>query len=200
MPEPIELQINRRSYRLEVEPNRLLLDVLRQELGLTGTKCGCDDSSCGACTILVNGEPQLACLMLAVSYQDCEITTIEGLAEGGQLDPLQRGFCLEGGAQCGFCTPGMILATKSLLTHNPSPTDEELQEALSGNLCRCTGYVQILASIRRALELDRNNPTLPSTSLTPRLCSASLSKVEGREGEQSRAVVPRPAAQRSLTL
>jgi carbon-monoxide dehydrogenase small subunit len=142
-------------YELEIEPNRLLLDVLRQDLGLTGTKLGCDDSSCGACTVLVDGKPQMSCLMLAVSYQEPEITTIEGVADGSELDPLQRGFSVEGGAQCGYCTPGMILTAKHLLAGNPDPTDTEINEALSGNLCRCTGYTQILASVRKAIELLR---------------------------------------------
>ena len=158
--EQIRLHINGQIRQAEVEPNRLLLDVLRQELGLTGSKRGCDDSSCGACTVLINGEPQMACLMLAVSYQDQEITTIEGVADGSALDPLQRGFCLEGGAQCGFCTPGMILTAKHLLARNPEPTDQELNEALSGNLCRCTGYTQILASVRKAIELLREEQSV----------------------------------------
>ena len=153
--ELIRLRINGRTREVEVEPNRILLDVLRQELGLTGSKRGCDDSSCGACTVLIDGEPQMACLMLAVSYQDQEITTIEGVADGSELDPLQRGFAVEGGAQCGYCTPGMILTAKHLLAKNPEPTDQELNEALSGNLCRCTGYTQILASVRKAIELLR---------------------------------------------
>ena len=153
--EVIRLHINNRAREVEAEPNRILLDVLRQELGLTGSKRGCDDSSCGACTVLIDGEPQMACLMLAVSYQDQEITTIEGVADGSELDPLQRGFAVEGGAQCGYCTPGMILTAKHLLAKNPEPTDQELNEALSGNLCRCTGYTQILASVRRAIGLLR---------------------------------------------
>jgi len=158
--ESVELRINGQTHQLEIAPNRLLLDALRQDLGLTGTKCGCDDSSCGACTVLVDGQPQMSCLMLAVSYQDAEITTIEGVAHGDEgsadLDPIQRGFILEGGAQCGFCTPGMILTAKHLLAENPDPTDQEIAEALSGNLCRCTGYVQICASVRKAVELIRD--------------------------------------------
>ncbi len=195
--EPIRLQINGQIHELSVEPNKVLLDVLREDLGLTGSKRGCDDSSCGACTVLVNGEPQMSCLMLAVSYQveepsglpregealsyqgeaglpvpvksgcrqdasdvksplpEYAITTIEGVAQGTELDPLQRGFAAEGGAQCGYCTPGMILTAKSFLAKNPNPSDQELREALSGNLCRCTGYTQILASVRRAIELLR---------------------------------------------
>ena len=153
--ELVQLHINGRAYELSLEANRLLLDVLRQNLGLTGTKRGCDDSSCGACTVLIDGEPQMSCLMLAVSYQECEITTIEGVADGSRLDPLQRGFSVEGGAQCGYCTPGMILTAKYLLAQNPDPTEQEINDALSGNLCRCTGYTQILASVRRAIELLR---------------------------------------------
>ena len=153
--ELVRLQINGKIRELEVEPNRILLDVIRQDLELTGAKRGCDDSSCGACTVLIEGQPQMSCLMLAVSYQDQEITTIEGVADGSELDPLQRGFAVEGGTQCGYCTPGMILTAKHLLARNPEPTDQELNEALSGNLCRCTGYVQILASVRKAIDLLR---------------------------------------------
>lgn len=155
--EPIRLRINGETREATVEPNKLLLDVLRQDLGLTGSKRGCDDSSCGACTVLVNGEPQMSCLMLAVSYQDEDITTIEGVARGSELDPLQQGFVTEGGAQCGYCTPGMILTAKSLLARNPEPSEEEIKQALSGNLCRCTGYTQVLTSVRRAIELLREN-------------------------------------------
>jgi aerobic carbon-monoxide dehydrogenase small subunit len=154
--ERVQLRINGRQYGLDVEPNRLLLDVLRRDLGLTGTKCGCDDSSCGACTVLVDGQPQMSCLMLVASYQEAEITTIEGVASGEsdvELDPLQQGFVVEGGAQCGFCTPGMILTAKHLLAANSDPTDQEIADALSGNLCRCTGYMQIYASVRKAIQL-----------------------------------------------
>ncbi|MGH7870535.1 MAG: (2Fe-2S)-binding protein [Candidatus Dormibacteraceae bacterium] len=151
--EKVHLEVNGRRHELEIEPNRLLLDVLRQDLGLTGAKRGCDDSSCGACAVLMNGQPQMACLMLAVSYQDCVITTIEGLAGNGELQPLQQGFMVEGGAQCGYCTPGIILTAKSLLDRHPDPTEEEIREAISGNLCRCTGYTQIMASIRRGIAL-----------------------------------------------
>jgi aerobic-type carbon monoxide dehydrogenase small subunit (CoxS/CutS family) len=154
-PELIRLRINGKTCEISVEPNKLLLDVLRQDLGLTGTKRGCDDSSCGACTVLVEGEPQMSCLMLAVSYQNIEITTIEGVTRRGELDAVQQGFVTEGGAQCGFCTPGMILTAKRLLLKNPQPNEEEIKEALSGNLCRCTGYTQILESIRRAMDLLR---------------------------------------------
>ena len=153
--EVIRLRVNGETREVSVEPNKLLLDVLRQDLQLTGSKRGCDDSSCGACTVLIDGEPQMSCLMLAVSYQDAEITTIEGVARGKELDPMQQGFVVEGGAQCGYCTPGMILTARHLLSRNPDPTEEEIKEALSGNLCRCTGYTQILASVRKAIEIQR---------------------------------------------
>ena len=153
--ELIRLHVNGQVHELVIEPNQQLLDVLREELGLTGSKRGCDDSSCGACTVLVNGEPMLACILLAVSYQEEEITTIEGVARGAELNALQVGFATEGGAQCGYCTPGMILTAKSFLAKNPEASDQEIMEALSGNLCRCTGYTQILASVRRAVELLR---------------------------------------------
>ncbi len=166
----IRLHVNEAWREVAALPNKLLLDVLREDLGLTGTKRGCDDSSCGACTVLLNGEPMMSCLMLAVSYAAGEspesrrdaaadlefrITTIEGVARGTELHPLQIGFCVEGGAQCGYCTPGIILTAKWLLDRNPSPTDQEINEALSGNLCRCTGYTQILESVRRAIDLLR---------------------------------------------
>jgi len=147
--------INGQAHDLAIYPNRSLLEVLREEIGLTGTKCGCDDSSCGCCTVLVNGMPMLSCVMLAASYQEAEITTIEGVAREGQLDPLQRGFCEAGGAQCGFCTPGMIITARALLEANPNPSHEEINQALGGNLCRCTGYTQILESIDRAIQLMR---------------------------------------------
>lgn len=149
--ELIQLEVNGERYEVAVPPNKLLLDVLREDLRLTGAKRGCDDSSCGCCTVLVDGVPQLSCVMLAASYQEAEITTVEGLARGGELTPLQEGFCVEGGAQCGFCTPGIILVAKALLEHNPNPTREEIAAALSGNLCRCTGYEQIYLSIEHAI-------------------------------------------------
>jgi len=154
----IRLRINGQGHECDLPSNKFLLDVLREDLGLTGSKRGCDDSSCGACTVLVNGEPEMSCIMLAASHEDDEITTIEGVARDHQLDPLQIGFTVEGGAQCGYCTPGIILTAKSLLATNPNPTTEEINEALSGNLCRCTGYTQVLASIQRAIELMRQEP------------------------------------------
>jgi len=150
--ELIRLKVNGEKYEVAVPPNKLLLDALREDLRLTGSKRGCDDSSCGCCTVLVDGVPQLSCVMLAPSYQDIEITTIEGVARGGELTPLQEGFCVEGGTQCGFCTPGIVLVAKALLERNPNPTREEIAAALSGNLCRCTGYEQIYLSIEHAIK------------------------------------------------
>lgn len=151
VPERIRLTVNGKRHTIQVAPNRALLDVLREELRLTGSKRGCDDSSCGACTVLVDGTPMLSCVMLPASYQDCEIITIEGVAQGEELHPLQEGFCVGGGAQCGFCTPGILLTAKALLEENPNPTRAEIAAALSGNLCRCTGYEQIYESVEFAI-------------------------------------------------
>ncbi len=153
----IELRVNGRSHELAVEPSKLLLDTLREDLGLTGSKRGCDDSSCGACTVLVNEVPMLSCTMLAASCQseDCEVTTIEGVSEHGALSALQKAYGDWGGAQCGYCTPGFIMTIRTLLAHNPEPTDEEIRSALSGNLCRCTGYTQMYQAIKEAIKAEQ---------------------------------------------
>ena len=151
----IELRVNNRNYEIAVEPSQLLLDCLRQDLQLTGSKRGCDDSSCGACTVQVDGVPVLSCTMLAASCQEHEITTIEGVAEHGCLAAIQKAYGEWGGAQCGFCTPGFIMTVKALLTHNPEPTDEDIRHALSGNLCRCTGYTQMFQAIKSAIEAEQ---------------------------------------------
>jgi aerobic carbon-monoxide dehydrogenase small subunit len=143
-------RVNGEDLQVAVPANRLLLDVLREEFNLTGTKLGCDDGSCGACTVLIDGVPSQCCMMLAASYQGREITTVEGLARDGQLDPLQKAFCTEGGQQCGFCTPGILMSARALLLANPNPTVEEIGYAIAGNNCRCTGYTKIIAAIRRA--------------------------------------------------
>lgn len=151
----IHLRVNGEDREIALSPNRLLLDALREDLGLTGSKRGCDDSSCGCCAVLVDGVAMLSCVALAGSYEGCDITTVEGLGGPGTLDPVQEGFAEMGGAQCGYCTPGFMIATKALLDRNPNPTMDEIREALSGNLCRCTGYMQIYESVKYALEKQR---------------------------------------------
>jgi len=149
----IRLQINGEPYDLLVEPRQTLLNVLREELGLTGTKKGCDTGDCGACTILIDGKPINSCLALAVEANGKEITTIEGLARGNDLHPLQEAFIQAGAIQCGYCTPGMILTAKALLEENPTPSEEEVKRAIAGNLCRCTGYVKIVQAIQAAAKI-----------------------------------------------
>lgn len=151
MKELITLKVNGEAREVAVPPARLLLDVLREDLGLTGAKRGCDDSSCGACAVLVDGTPLLACCAIAASYQGCDITTVEGIGEPGALDPIQSSYADKGGSQCGFCTPGFMISIKALLDRTPNPSNEEIRVALSGNLCRCTGYMQIYDSVREAM-------------------------------------------------
>ena len=147
----ISVTVNGRRYREEVEPRLLLVDFLREVLGLTGTHVGCDTSGCGACTIVVDDKAVKSCTLLAVQADGANVTTIEGLAgDGGELHPLQQGFHEEHGLQCGFCTPGMIMAAWQLLERNPEPSDAEIRHALEGNFCRCTGYENIVRSVRRA--------------------------------------------------
>jgi aerobic-type carbon monoxide dehydrogenase small subunit (CoxS/CutS family) len=153
--ELIELRINGRRHELASEPSKLLLDVLREDLDLTGSKRGCDDSSCGACTVLADGTPMLSCTMLAASCQEMEITTVEGVAEHGALAAIQKAYGDWGGAQCGFCTPGFMMTVTSLLENNPEPSDEEVRRSLSGNLCRCTGYTQMYEAIKAAVNAEQ---------------------------------------------
>jgi aerobic carbon-monoxide dehydrogenase small subunit len=143
----IELRVNGNLYEVTVEPRHTLLEVLRDDLGLTGTKEGCGLGACGSCTILLDDKAVLSCLTLAVEACDKEITTIEGLAKDGKLHPIQEAFINHGAIQCGFCTPGMILSTKALLDENPHPTKEQIKDAIAGNLCRCTGYAKIIKAI-----------------------------------------------------
>ncbi len=151
MKTPLAFTLNGMATEVLVEPGRRLLDVLREDAGLTGTKEGCSEGECGACTVLVDGRVVNSCLYPALEVEGRSVTTIEGLAgPGGALSRVQRAFVEEHGVQCGFCTPGMILSTVALLRERPEPTDDEIREALVGNLCRCTGYVQIVASVRRA--------------------------------------------------
>ena len=151
----ITLRVNGRTHELAAEPSKLLLDVLREDLRLTGSKRGCDDSSCGACTVQVDGVPMLACTLLAASCEGQEITTVEGVSEHGSLAAIQKAYGDWGGAQCGFCTPGFIMTVKHLLANNPQPTEAEIREALSGNLCRCTGYSQMYEAIKSAIEAEQ---------------------------------------------
>ena len=142
------LSVNGFPYPVEIEPHRSLLSVLRAEVGLTGTKEGCDDSECGACMMLLDGEPVNSCSYLALQAEGSEVTTVEGLSNGDELHPLQRAFLAEGGVQCGFCTPGMLISATALLRANADPTDDEIRLTLSGNLCRCTGYGGIVQAVR----------------------------------------------------
>jgi len=150
MKQPVTLRVNGESYELSIDVRRTLLEVLRDDLNLTGTKEGCGTGDCGACTVLVDGVPITSCLTLAIEAQGREITTIEGLAKGGQPHPIQRAFIEHGAIQCGFCTPGMIISAKALLDKNPQPTEAEVREAISGNYCRCTGYTKIVEAILTA--------------------------------------------------
>ena len=150
---PIVTRVNGHTVRVAVEPRRLLVELLRDELGLTGTKVSCAVQVCGVCTVLVDGLPVSACTYLAVDVDGCEVTTVEGLARGGQLSAVQRAFVEQSALQCGFCTPGFVVSVTALLADNPTPDEQEAREYLEGNLCRCTGYVQILAAVQRAAAL-----------------------------------------------
>jgi carbon-monoxide dehydrogenase small subunit len=152
---PLTLTVNGITYTINTEPNRTLVDVLRDVLGLTGTKKSCNEGECGACTVLMDGKPVASCLVLAVDAQNRTITTIEGLADGENLHPLQVSFVKNGGIQCGFCTPGMIMSAKALLDENPDPTPLQVRTGISGNLCRCTGYQQIVDSVMAAAKAMR---------------------------------------------
>jgi len=146
------LNVNGTDFPVEIEPHRSLLSVVRTELGLPGSKEGCDDSECGACMMLLDGEPVNSCSFLALQAQGRSIVTVEGLAGNGDLHPLQRQFLAQGGVQCGFCTPGMLISAKALLDRNPDPSEDEIRIALSGNLCRCTGYQGIVKAVQAAAQ------------------------------------------------
>ena len=150
MKRPLPLLVNGVMYEVEVEPHRNLLSVIRNEVGLTGAKEGCDDSECGACMVLLDGRPANSCSVLAMQAAGRRIETVEGLSTNGKLHPLQSAFIEEGGVQCGFCTPGMLMSAKALLDSNPHPTEAEIRRYLSGNLCRCTGYSGIVRAVRKA--------------------------------------------------
>ena len=151
----IRITVNGKPYQLSVRPHATLLEVIREDLGLTGTKEGCGVGECGACTVIMNGKSVNACLVLAPEADGKEITTIEGLAGGDKLDPIQEAFYEIGGLQCGFCTPGMIMSTKALLADKSEPTDQEIRKGLEGNFCRCTGYTKIFESVREASRKSR---------------------------------------------
>ena len=146
----IEITVNGRKRQFDVEPNKLLLNLVRDELYLTGTKYGCGIGECGACTVHLDGEAVLACMVLAVDADGKQVDTIEGVAEDGKLDPVQEAYIEEGAIQCGFCTPGFIMTTKALLKENPNPNEDEIREYLKGNYCRCTGYVNIIKAVQSA--------------------------------------------------
>jgi carbon-monoxide dehydrogenase small subunit len=148
----IQLTVNQEEYDLLVHPDRTLLDLLRYDLGLTGTKEGCDEGDCGACTVIVDGKVLTSCLVFAVEMDGATITTIEGLHQGDELHPIQQAFVDSGAVQCGFCTPGMILTTKALLDEISNPSEEDIKHYLEGNLCRCTGYTKILDAVNMAIQ------------------------------------------------
>jgi aerobic carbon-monoxide dehydrogenase small subunit len=154
--EHIAFVVNGTPHEIDVEARRLLVEALREDLDLTGTHVGCDTSQCGACTVHVDGKPIKSCTMLAVQADGTEIATIEGLADGETLHPMQNAFWEQHGLQCGFCTPGMIMTAVDLLARNPDPTDDEIRHAIEGNFCRCTGYQNIVAAIRQAAETMRS--------------------------------------------
>jgi aerobic-type carbon monoxide dehydrogenase small subunit (CoxS/CutS family) len=161
----VELKVNGRVHEVALEPSKLLLDALRQDLQLTGSKRGCDDSSCGACTVLIDGTPMLSCTLLAASCERQEITTVEGVSEHGALAAIQKAYGDWGGAQCGYCTPGFMMTVKALLAGNPNPSEEEIRAALSGNLCRCTGYSQMYAAIKAAIEAEQQHSVTGERSM-----------------------------------
>ncbi len=148
--EALTMTLNGEEVTVHIQPDALLLDVLRDELGLMGTKEACGQGECGACTVLLDGQPVTSCLVPALKAQGREVLTVEGLASDGELHPLQKSFIEHGAVQCGFCTPGMLMSAKALLDRNPHPTEEEIKVAISGNLCRCTGYVKIVEAIKAA--------------------------------------------------
>ncbi len=162
MTQHVKLTINGQPYEADIEPRLLLVHFIREVANLTGTHIGCDTTSCGACTVQINGVPAKSCTLFAVQMDGAEIRTVEGMDEGGQLSPLQEGFFQEHGLQCGFCTPGMMMTAEAFLRDNPNPTDEEIRRAISGNLCRCTGYVNIVKAVQYAAKKQRDAQTAPA--------------------------------------
>ena len=158
----IRLNVNGATHHLVFEPRRLLADVLREDLGLTGTNIGCEHGVCGSCTVLVDGQSVRSCLMFAVQANGHEVMTVEGLSSAGEMHPLQKAFWEQQGLQCGFCTPGFLMAAYELLQHNPNPSEEEIRSALSGNICRCTGYQHIVNAVRSAAQALAETTAEPS--------------------------------------
>ena len=148
----LKLKVNSKNYNIDVDPSKRLLDVLRDDLKLTGTKEGCGEGECGACTVIMDDKAVNSCLVLAIQARECELITIEGLEKDGELDELQKAFIKKGAVQCGFCTPGMLMSLKALLIHNSNPSESEIKIAIEGNLCRCTGYVKIEEAVREAIK------------------------------------------------
>jgi carbon-monoxide dehydrogenase small subunit len=151
----VTMNVNGVTERLQVASNLTLLQMLRDELALTGTKNGCSAGECGACTVMMNGEPVNSCMVLAVEADGATIVTVEGLSHDGQLDPLQQAFVEEGAVQCGFCTPGVLISARALLNRKPNPSEEDVRQALVGNLCRCTGYTRIVRAVQKAARASR---------------------------------------------
>ena len=152
----VKLNVNGEDLELAIAPHHTLLEVLREDAGLTGTKHGCEQGECGLCTVLIDGLPQFSCLTLAIEAQGCEIRTVEGLARGGELHPLQQAYVETGASQCGYCSPGMLMSALALVERNPAPTRDEIREALAGNLCRCTGYLAIIDAVELAASRMRS--------------------------------------------
>jgi carbon-monoxide dehydrogenase small subunit len=166
MTQHVTMTINGQPYEADIEPRLLLVHFIREVANLTGTHIGCDTTSCGACTVLVNGTPAKSCTLFAVQVDGAEVSTVEGLEQGGKLHPIQEGFFEEHGLQCGFCTPGMMMTSVAFLKDNPNPTDDEIRRAISGNLCRCTGYVNIVKSIQYAATKMREEQAAPTQAPT----------------------------------
>ncbi len=152
----VSITVNGEPAARDVEPRQLLVHFIRDDVGLKGTNVGCDTSSCGACTVLLDGESVKSCTVLAVQADGCKVTTVEGLEQGGKLHPVQEGFTEKHGLQCGFCTPGMLMTTSALLAANKNPSEQEIRQAIAGNLCRCTGYVNIVKAVQYAAEKMRS--------------------------------------------
>lgn len=163
MTQHVKLTINGQAYEADIEPRLLLVHFIREVANLTGTHIGCDTTSCGACTVQIDGVPAKSCTLFAVQAEGAEIRTVEGLEQGGKLHPIQEGFFQEHGLQCGYCTPGMMMTAEAFLKENPNPTDDEIRHAISGNLCRCTGYVNIVKAVQYAAKAQQGQSAAPAS-------------------------------------